>query len=198
MTYRVRNIGIAVALAVIAALLTSFYVTNYKRHVQRGEQITTQRFSSVAQTGVEGQLRGNLRAFQVAGDQNQLLAGTLKDNDHVDLVAAITVGTSGTDYVFSRVVLRDLKVLQAPSTPAPGAKITGGAGQTTYALIAMTDSQAQKFQWVLTNADSSTSPGWHLELRPITHATDSPDHLDSVKTVLRDGLSRKALRALGR
>jgi len=42
-------------------------------------------------------LRGNLRAFQVAGDQNQLLAGTLKDNDHVDLVAAITVGTSGTD-----------------------------------------------------------------------------------------------------
>ena len=178
MTYRVRNIGIAVALAVIAALLTSFYVTNYKRHVQRGEdhvtvlvakhdipvgtagsdavgmmsttevprrsvvpgsisspdeikslvasqetfageQITTQRFSSVAQTGVEGQLRGNLRAFQVAGDQNQLLAGTLKDNDHVDLVAAITVGTSGTDYVFSRVVLRDLKVLQAPSAPAP-------------------------------------------------------------------------------
>src|SRR6266513_617024 len=253
MTYRVRNIGIAVALAVIAALLTSFYVTNYKRHVQRGEdhvtvlvakhdipvgtagsdavgmmsttevprrsvvpgsisspdeikslvasqetfageQITTQRFSSVAQTGVEGQLRGNLRAFQVAGDQNQLLAGTLKDNDHVDLVAAITVGTSGTDYVFSRVVLRDLKVLQAPSTPAPGAKITGGAGQTTYALIAMTDSQAQKFQWVLTNADSSTSPGWHLELRPITHATDSPDHLDSVKTVLRDGLSRKPIR----
>src|SRR5881394_3369473 len=114
MTYRVRNIGIAVALAVVAALLTSFYVTNYKRHVQRGEdhvtvlvakrdipvgtagsdvagmmaptqvprrsvvpgsisspgevkdlvstqetfageQVTAQRFSSVSQTGVEGQ-----------------------------------------------------------------------------------------------------------------------------------------------
>ena len=41
MTYRVRNIGIAVALAVIAALLTSFYVTNYKRHVQRGEDHVT-------------------------------------------------------------------------------------------------------------------------------------------------------------
>jgi len=256
MTYRVRNIGIAVALAVIAALLTSFYVTNYKRHVQRGEdhvtvlvakhdipvgtagsdavgmmsttevprrsvvpgsisspdeikslvasqetfageQITTQRFSSVAQTGVEGQLRGNLRAFQVAGDQNQLLAGTLKDNDHVDLVAAITVGTSGTDYVFSRVVLRDLKVLQAPSTPAPGAKITGGAGQTTYALIAMTDSQAQKFQLVLANGSNSSAANWHLELRPVTHAADSPDHLDSVKTVLSDGLSRGARRVLG-
>src|ERR671933_262889 len=38
MTYRVRNIGIAVA---VAALLTSFYVTNYKRHVQRGEDHVT-------------------------------------------------------------------------------------------------------------------------------------------------------------
>src|SRR5438477_260237 len=130
MTYRVRNIGIAVALAVVAALLTSFYVTNYKRHVQRGE-------------------------------------------DHVT-------------------------VLQAPSGPAPGTKITGGAGQTTSALLAMTDSQAQKYQWILANDSSSTSGSWHLELRPVTHATDSPDHLDSIKTVLRDGLSPSARRALGR
>jgi Flp pilus assembly protein CpaB len=254
MTYRVRNIGIAVALAVVAALLTSFYVTNYKRHVQRGEdhvtvlvakhdipvgtagsdavgmmsatqvprrsvvpgsisspdeikslvasqetfageQITTQRFTSIAQTGVEGQLRGNLRAYQVAGDQNQLLAGTIKDNDHVDLVAAITLHVNGNDSLYSRVVLRDLKVLKAPSGPAPGSKITGGANQTTSALLAMTDSQAQKYQWVLAN-DSSSNDSWHLELRPVTHATDSPDHLDSAKTVLRDGLSRSARRAL--
>src|SRR4249920_2318615 len=38
MTYRIRNIGIAVALAIVAALLTTFYVTNYKRTVQQGEQ----------------------------------------------------------------------------------------------------------------------------------------------------------------
>src|SRR5256714_6975853 len=257
MTYRVRNIGRAVALAVVAALLTSFYVTNYKRHVQRGEdhvmvlvakhdipagtagsdaagmlssvqvprrsvvpgsisssdeikslvasqetfageQITTQRFTPVAQTGVEGQLRGTLRALQVAGDENQLLAGTIKDNDHIDLVAAITVHNGSNDAVFTRVVLRDLKVLQAPSGPAPGTKITGGAGQTTSALIAMTDSQAQKYQWILANDSSSTSGSWHLELRPVTHATVSPDHLDSIKTVLRDGLSPSARRALGR
>ena len=41
MTYRVRNIGIAVALAAVAALLTSFYVTSYKRHVQRNEDHVT-------------------------------------------------------------------------------------------------------------------------------------------------------------
>jgi pilus assembly protein CpaB len=33
MTYRVRNIMIAVALAVVAGLLTLFYVTSYKKHV---------------------------------------------------------------------------------------------------------------------------------------------------------------------
>jgi Flp pilus assembly protein CpaB len=163
-----------------------------------GEQVTTQRFSSVAQTGVEGQLRGNLRAFQVEGDQNQLLAGTLKDNDHVDLVAAVSVRNNGDDVLYSRVVLRDLKVLQAPSGPAPGSKLTGSASQTTSALLAMTDSQAQKYQWVLANGDSSNGGAWHLELRPVTHATDSPDHLDSVNTVLSDGLNRRARRVLGR
>ena len=39
MTYRIRNIGIAVALAIVAALLTTFYVTNYKRTVQQGEDM---------------------------------------------------------------------------------------------------------------------------------------------------------------
>ena len=41
MTYRVRNIGIALALAAIAALLTSVYVTSYKRHVQSGQDQVT-------------------------------------------------------------------------------------------------------------------------------------------------------------
>src|SRR5439155_6875040 len=38
MTYRVKNIGIAVILAAFAGLLTIFYVANYKRHVQHGEK----------------------------------------------------------------------------------------------------------------------------------------------------------------
>src|SRR5256885_1047315 len=41
MAYRARNILIAVALAAVAALLTSFYVTSYKRHVQRSEDHVT-------------------------------------------------------------------------------------------------------------------------------------------------------------
>ena len=37
MTYRVRNIAIAVMLGLVAALLTSLYVTNYERNVRSGE-----------------------------------------------------------------------------------------------------------------------------------------------------------------
>ena len=35
MTYRVRNLVIAIGLALVAMMLTLFYVTNYKRSVQK-------------------------------------------------------------------------------------------------------------------------------------------------------------------
>jgi pilus assembly protein CpaB len=38
MTYRVRNIVIAVALAIVAGLLTLFYVSSYKKHVDSQQQ----------------------------------------------------------------------------------------------------------------------------------------------------------------
>ena len=38
MTYRVRNIAVAVALALLAGMLSLFYVSNYKRHVQSNEK----------------------------------------------------------------------------------------------------------------------------------------------------------------
>jgi Flp pilus assembly protein CpaB len=255
MTYRVRNIGIAVALAFVAALLTSFYVTNYKRHVQRGEdqvtvlvakhdipvgtagadaagqlsatqvprrsvvpgaisspdeikslvatqetfageQITTQRFSSVAQTGIVGQLRGTMRAFALAGDQNQLLAGTLKTGDHVDFVAALHVPGS-QDIFYSRVLIRDLKVLQAPPPPPAGGKLTGSVGSNTAVMLALTDNQAQKIQYSLANAAGTGADRWHLELRPVTHDADSADHVDSFGSVEKDGLSAGQRRAFG-
>ena len=40
MTYPVRNIFVAVGLAVVAALLTTFYVANYKRHVRQADTVT--------------------------------------------------------------------------------------------------------------------------------------------------------------
>jgi len=247
MTYRVRNIGIAVALAIVAALLTSFYVTNYKRHVQRGEdqvtvlvakhdipvgtagsdvagelsatevprrsvvpgaisspdeiknkvasqqtfageQVTTSRFSSISETGIQGQLKGTMRAYQIKGDANELLAGTLKTGDHVDLVAALTKAQNA---IISRVILRDVKVLQAPASPAPGSKLTGGVDANFSTILRLTDSQAQKFELILAaTTDSPNGVTWHLALRPVVHGADSSDHLDDTFTVLTDGLRR--------
>ena len=257
-TYRTRNIAIAVALAVVAALLTTFYVTNYKRHVRQaeenvtvlvakhdippgtagpdavrmletqeiarrsvvpgaisdrsqigelvasetifaGEQITTRRFTPLEQNGVRGQLRGTMRAYQIEGDKNQTLAGVLADGDRVDVVAAVKVRRGSSDLVLSRIVVRDLEVLRAPTGPAPGEKLTGGVGQAFPVLLAVSDSQAQKLQLILAaTSDASNGSGWHLDLRPLVRPTDSPDHLDSIHTVLTDGLTKSQRRVFSR
>jgi Flp pilus assembly protein CpaB len=256
MAYRARNILIAVALAAVAALLTSFYVTSYKRHVQRGEnhvtvlvakkdipegtsgadaasmltsqdvtrnsvvpgaisnsdqlaglvatqqvlqgeQVTTRSFSPKTHVGVRAQLTGTLRAFSIEGDQNQLLAGTVKDGDAVDFVAALKVPGS-QDIYFSRVLVRNVKILQAPAAPPAGSKLTGSANSNFSVTLALTDSQAQKVQYVLANAGQGSGPDrWHLELRPVNHDGDSPDHVDSFGSVLTGGLSASQRRTFG-
>ena len=258
MAYRARNILIAVALAAVAALLTSFYVTSYKRHVQRGndhvtvlvakkdidpgttgedatkllvsEQIprsardkvagaitkpdqltglvatqktlqgqvvSTRSFGNQAELGVRAQLKGTMRAFQVWGDSTQLLAGTLRAGDHVDFVGEI-LGSDGA----SRVFVRNIKVLQAPAAPAVGSKLTSSIGQKAWAMLALTDNQTQKIQWILADDqsdDNSPKPDrWHLALRPVTHDADSTDHVDTWFTVLTDGLTTAEKRAFAR
>jgi hypothetical protein len=65
-------------------------------------------------------------------------------------------------------------------------------------MLAVTDSQAQKLQYVLANAGQGAGPDrWHLELRPVNHDGDSPDHLDSFESVLTGGLSAGQRKTLG-
>jgi len=237
MTYRIRNVAIAIGLALVAMLLTLFYVVNYRRTVQHsqatvqvyvaarnivagtpgtaiahgnalkvasiprrsvvpgaisdpnqvaslilteplyaGEQVTLRRFSDLKAEGIIGQLKGTMRAIQVPGDPNQLLAGTLRAGDHVDVVANLTLNsdTGGSHAV--RIVLRDLTVLQ-PANAAP----TGPGGPGTSVILAITDTQVQRLYFVMKNAD------WTLELRPAVDATDSPERLDSIQSVLQSG-----------
>jgi Flp pilus assembly protein CpaB len=257
MAYRARNILIAVALAAVAALLTSFYVTSYKRHVQRGEDhvtvlvakqdinpgttgdeatkllvsediprkarervagaitkpeqlsglvatqkvlqgqvVSTRSFGSQAELGVRAQLKGTLRAFQIWGDTTQLLAGTLRTGDHVDFVGVIHGGAG-----VSRVFVRNLKVLQAPAAPAVGSKLTNSIGQKSWAMLALTDNQTQKIQWILGDASSDDNAPkadrWHLTLRPVVHDADSTDHVDTWYTVVTDGLTAAEKRMFG-
>jgi Flp pilus assembly protein CpaB len=250
MTYQLRNVVIAVTLGLLAAALTTIYVTNYRKHVQHGaqsvpvlvaavdipagtagsavvaghmlktesvprtalvpgaisspaqiarlatidqimagEQISVRRFGTAGQLGVRAQLKGTLRAIQVAADGNQILAGTLKAGDHVDLVGnlKLDVGSSGNSVHYDRVVLRNLLVLKAPTLSTKG-DVTSSKYSV---MLAVTDAQSSKLMFVVKNADpnGATDGGWALELRPVTNSADSPDNVDSIATVLLDGLS---------
>lgn len=250
MTYRLRNIGIAVALAIVAALLTTFYVTNYKRTVQQGEetvsvyvashdialgtsgtdvsqrslmrvehvtrrsvvpgaiskpdqidnlvavepiyageQISTRRFRTAEEQGVRAQLKGNMRAIQVAGSDSELLAGTVNDGDRVDVVGNWEF-PEGKQVHVARVVLRDLLVLQAPDTSKIQSKIGANPNEPFQVMLAVTDAQAQKLWWLVKNGD------WSLQLRPVTNAADSPESFETSGSLLTDGLRSGARKRL--
>jgi Flp pilus assembly protein CpaB len=254
MTERARNIVIAVVLAGVAALLVGLYVSNYQRHVQRGEehvtvwvatrdipagtsgsdalshgmvsktevvhravvpgaisntaqisdlvatqqifdgeQITLRRFSQDATLGIQGELKGTFRAYQVHGDANQLLAGTLRKGDHVDLVATFHYKLPQMDSVHlaaTRTVLRDLVVLQPTASPGD-TKVENGFSSGTSVILRVTDSQAQKLDFTINTAtrENDDNPNWHLTLRSPVKAADSPESITSLDSVLLDGLS---------
>ena len=251
MTYRLRNIGIAVALAIVAALLTTFYVTNYKRNVQQGEekvpvyvaahdialgtsgadvaqrkmlrvehvsrrsvvpgaisqpdqiddlvavepiysgeQVSTRRFRTAEEQGIRSQLKGNLRALQIAGTDSELLAGTVDEGDHVDVLGN-WFAPEGAQRHVARVVLRDLLVLQAPDTTKVQSKIGSNPNEPFSVMLAVSDAQAQKLWWLVKNGD------WSLQLRPVTNAADSPDSFETSGSLLADGLRASARRRLG-
>jgi Flp pilus assembly protein CpaB len=147
--------------------------------VYAGEQLTLRRFSDVAAQGIRGQLKSTLRAVQIAGDPNQLLAGTLATGDHVDLVANLRIDPNSTATA-TRIVLRDLKVLTAPTDPSLG-KVSTSSGSMSV-ILAVTDTQVQRLFFVVKNGD------WTLELRPVVGAVDSADRIDTLSTVLQGGL----------
>jgi len=235
MTYRIRNILIAIGLALVAMLLVLLYVTNYKRSVQHGEaqvpvfvashdiaantsgadiiakhdvheltipkrnvvpgaissvdqirslvlsspiyageQVTVRPFSDVAAQGIRAHLRGTMRAIELAGDPNQLLASTLREGDHVDVLANLRTDPNSNQYA-DKIVVRNLLVLQAPSE-STAAKATGN--DSTSVILAVPDTWVPRLFYAYHNGD------WSLELRPVINPADGKDRVDTIKSVL--------------
>lgn len=248
MNYRAKNIGIAVALAALAAILTSAYVVNYKRHVQRGEgkvtvlvaardipagtsgadvvdqkmlkeqtvprksvvagaisspdqlsqyvatqdvfegeQVSTRRFSPPTEQGIRSLIKGTQRAYELAGDTNQLLAGTLKEGDHIDVVGNWKVKSNGGDNenAITRVILRNILVMRAAIGGGTGATVTSGSDKSLNVQLRVTDVQVQKLFWIEKNGD------WHLTLRPPVNSVDSGNTIQEVNTMYFDGPGRR-------
>jgi Flp pilus assembly protein CpaB len=240
-TNRFWHVGAAIGLALLAVLLTTFYVTNYKRHVQTGEkqvtvlvaskdipvdtqggdllsgtwlqkvtvarrqvvpgaitspqqvrgliatepifageQVTTRRFGTPSERGVRAQLKGTQRVISVTGDQYQLLAGTLRNGDHVDVVGGWEVDGGQATAKVARVFVRDALVLAAPVAP----KGTGGVGSTNGygAELRVSDAESQRLEWMVAHGKD-----WRVEIRPSADAANSPRWYENAGTLLRDG-----------
>lgn len=144
----------------------------------KGQQVTLKSFAGAAAQGTAGQLSGDFRAIALAGDATQVLAGTVKTGDHVDVVASVKSGDGQTTY--GRTVARDLLVLNAPGAPG-GSGLTGGGSQSYTATLRATDAQAQTVFYVTKNGD------WALELRPALGAKSTTLGVTTVGSIVGAG-----------
>ncbi len=144
------------------------------------EQVTLRRFADHTELGPRAQLHGTLRAINIEGDPAQLLAGTLKAGDHVDIVATFKGCGNDQACLISRDVLRNILVLQAPETSSGKVAAQGAS----VMLAASEQRQVQKIWWTVKNAG-----GWSLQLRPVTNATDSPEDVESTQSMAVDGVN---------
>jgi Flp pilus assembly protein CpaB len=154
--------------------------------VFQGEQVSTRRFAPPTEQGIRSQIKGTQRAYQLAGDSNQLLAGTLKEGDHIDVVGNWTVkvpGGNGDDHHVTRDILRNILVMRAPTGSGSSTVTTGDKSQDVQ--LRVTDVQSQKLFWIEKNGD------WHLTLRPPVNAVDSGNTIQEVDTMYFDGPGRR-------
>ena len=147
--------------------------------IYKGQQITLRQFAPAAQGGVFAKFSGTERVLVVPGEPSQLLAGTVSDGDHVDVVATTKYHVDDLARAASRVVLRNLLVLKAPDGPST-ASVAGQA--TASADIVMTDAQAQTMAWVMKQGD------WFLVLRPTNQPRNSAPTIETIFSFLYRGL----------
>jgi len=139
----------------------------------KDEQLVAARFGTTQQEGVLATLKGAYRIVQLPGDANQLLAGTLKQGNRVDVVGSWKYPESGQNHD-SDILLRNLLVVSTPSKPS------SGVGSETSVELRVTTAQAQRLFWLEKNAD------WSLLLRPSAHATDARTAPTTSATLLED------------
>ena len=135
-----------------------------------GEQVVSQRFGTTQEVGLLSVLHGANRVVQLPGDANQLLAGTLKEGNTVDVVGSIKY-PEGSQTHFATTFLRNLLVVSTPSKPSSGST-------TTSVELRVTTAQAQRLFWLEKNAD------WSLLLRPATKAVDKTTPPTTAGTLL--------------
>ena len=112
-------------------------------------------------------LKGAYRIVQLPGDANQLLAGTLKQGNRVDVVGSWKYPETGAEP-------RQRHPASQPARRVDSVEAQHGRRQRTSVELRVTTAQAQRLFWLEKNAD------WSLLLRPSTHATDARHRSDDL------------------
>jgi Flp pilus assembly protein CpaB len=172
--------------------LDSSYVAS--QNLVAGQQVTSAMFEPSDQTAINTQIKQNYRAMQIGLTPDQILGGTLKAGDHVDLVGTYTVHPSsgtGADFDVSRIIVRDVEVLKAPATNSTTGALTSSS-QSQPVTFALPDTVVP----VVTFTDA-LHPGdgalWCV-LRPANGSTDGPTTLATVQSVIFQGLNAAQIK----
>jgi Flp pilus assembly protein CpaB len=168
------------------AKLSNLFVT---RPLFTNEQVTLDSFGRANARGLQGQLAGTDRAIQVSGSAEQLLAGTLRTGDHVDVTATWGIGPN-SDIKVSRTILRDILVVKAPEagTKAAITSSSSGSNGPETAQLKLSDTAARELFWMMQNGE------WTLTLRSPVQASNGKDDYDDSGKLLLPALPA-ALRA---
>jgi Flp pilus assembly protein CpaB len=137
--------------------------------IYHAQQVPAAVFEEPLSTGTSLQIRATERAMSLPVDTDTGLIGTLKDGDHVDVLIAIASANGGPS--FTRPLLRNVVVLQAPTTT------------NSHTLVKVSDVDATKLLYA-----QAYEKIWLVE-RPKVQAQDSPTALETASTILFDGLT---------
>jgi pilus assembly protein CpaB len=165
--------------------------------IYSGQQITTAMFAPSSQTTIQSRIVETDRAVEIKLNKQAILSGTLKPGDHVDLVGSFTVHPSngGADFDVSRIIVRDVEVLQAPEATDGSTKLGSGSTDGDSVVLKLPDSVVPKIMFTLRSGDGAL---W-FALRPSascsgntgdkSHGCDGTTTLATVKSVVFDGLT---------
>jgi Flp pilus assembly protein CpaB len=140
-----------------------------------GEQVTRRRFGPLAATGVLTQIVRHERAVQFAGDANQVLDGTVKAGDRVDVIGTWNVPHNCSTCKVVRTIVRGALVLgTSDDLPSLGSSTSSS---TKPIQLRLTERQAERVFWMDKNGE------WWLTLRPVVKPKTELQDRQSAETI---------------
>ena len=139
-----------------------------------GEQVTTRRFGPLAATGVLTEIRRGQRAIQIAGDASQVLDGTLKPGDRVDIMGTWNVPHDCSTCKVVRTIVRNALVL-GTSSDLPS--IDTNSNNTKPIQVRLNEREAERVFWMTKNGE------WWVTLRPVVKPKSARPALQNAESI---------------